>query len=293
MPESQSQHCPNCHEPVKPNWTLCPQCGYQKPTSSGQIRCRVCGRSASGILRTCPHCGAYLEPKSLPFFQIVVGAVVLVALTVGFIQVGPFISNSVEQVALAVNPPTPTATNTATTTPTATLTPMPTPSPTESATPTDTPTITLTPTEVPSPTAVPSDTPVGVPTATGTFTPTPSATPRFGKPILLGPKDGKLFGHHEEVVLRWENMGPLGPDEWYAVRMSWQQDGQTAFGGHNLKDNFWVVPPDLYWGLADEFTGRTYEWFVFIEEVTTDENGRQVGRPVSEVSDHSTFLWQE
>lgn len=95
------------------------------------------------------------------------------------------------------------------------------------------------------------------------------------------------------MVLRWENVGELAPNQWYAVRLTWQQNGQLAFGGHNLKENLWVVPPDLYWGLADEFTGRQYEWFVFIEEITTNESGQEVGRPVSEVSERSTFLWQE
>ena len=50
--------------------------------------------------------------------------------------------------------------------------------------------------------------------------------------------------------------------------------------------------PQLYWGLADEFTGRRYEWYVYVEEVTTNENGRKVGKPVSEVSETLSFLWQ-
>lgn len=92
--------------------------------------------------------------------------------------------------------------------------------------------------------------------------------------------------------MRWQDMGTLAPNEWYAVRLIWQQDGQLAFGGTNVKDNFWIVPPELYWGLADQFTGRKYEWYVFIEEISTNENGQQVGRPVSEVSDRLNFLWQ-
>jgi hypothetical protein len=110
--------------------------------------------------------------------------------------------------------------------------------------------------------------------------------------VLLGPKDGRLFGHEEELILRWEDMGPLGPNEFYAVRMTWQQDGQPAYGGTNVRDNFWIIPSDLYLGLADEFTGRQYEWYIYIEEISTDENGQQVGRPISEVSDTRDFLWQ-
>ena len=87
-------------------------------------------------------------------------------------------------------------------------------------------------------------------------------------------------------------MGPLAENEWYAVRMTWTQERELAFGGTNVKDNFWVVPPEQYWGLADQFTGRKYEWVVFVEAIVTDENGQQKGVPVSEASNPSTFLWQ-
>lgn len=87
-------------------------------------------------------------------------------------------------------------------------------------------------------------------------------------------------------------MGTLADNEWYAIRLNWLQDGQLAFGGNNLKQNFWIVPPDQYWGLADQATSRRYEWFVFVEAIVTNENGDQVARPVSEVSDRSSFLWQ-
>jgi hypothetical protein len=87
-------------------------------------------------------------------------------------------------------------------------------------------------------------------------------------------------------------MGSLKKNEWYAVRLNWLQDGRLEFGGTNIKDNFWIVPPDQYWGLADQFTGRKYEWVVFIEEIVTEDDGSQVGRPVSDVSESLTFLWQ-
>jgi hypothetical protein len=222
-------------------------------------------------------------------------AIVLAGLIFGLMRYEPVISEEAGQLALLVVSATPTATNTPTTTatPTTTFTPTPTATHTPSATPTPTDTATPTATVTGTATPTPTETPLGAPTATNTPTVTPTPTPRFGEPVLLGPEDGKLFGRHEEVVLRWENMGTLAPNEWYAIRLNWQQNGQISFGGHNLKDNFWVVPAALYWGLADEFTGRKYEWVVFIEEITTDENGTQVGRPVSDTSDRSTFLWQE
>lgn len=220
----------------------------------------------------------------------------MAGLTVGAMQLAPTVSTGVERVALIINPPTPTATFTVTPTPTATSTPTPTETstPTPTAPPTATPTGTLTPSPTPTETPLPTNTPTVVFTPSPTPTPTATATqgPRYGKPQLVGPENGRLFGRDAELMLRWNEMGPLAPNEWYAVRLIWQQDGQLAFGGTNVKENFWIVPPELYWGLADQFTGRRYEWYVFIEEITTNESGQQVGRPVSEVSDRLSFLWQ-
>ena len=79
-------------------------------------------------------------------------------------------------------------------------------------------------------------------------------------------------------------------------QMEVSEDGGSTF---ELKkdlvwsvEKIWVVPPDQYWGLADQFTGRKYEWVVFIEEIVTEADGSQIGRPVSELSDSLTFLWQ-
>lgn len=287
---AEDYFCSNCGEPVKPEWSLCPQCGQEKPVTLGRIRCRVCGRSAMAILRTCPECGADLEAKPLPFLQISLGVLILVGIIMGAIQVGPIFSSSAEHVALMVNPPTATSTPTTTPTPTYTATSTP----TSTTTPTATPTGTRPPTATPTPTPEPTETPEIVPTQgpTNTPMPTPTSAPRFGKPILLEPPSDKIYSRNQELILRWEDMGPLAPNETYAIRLTWLQNGQLSFGGTNVKENFWLVPPDLYWGLADQFTGRKYEWYVFVEAITT-ENGQQVAKPVSEVSDRWTFLWQQ
>jgi hypothetical protein len=285
--------CPNCREPIKADWRLCPHCGYENLEVASRIRCRTCNRPAIATLRTCPHCGAYLKAKPLPFLQISFAAVLMMGLIFGVMELWPSVLSGAEQVALAIDPPTATATPTLTSTPTNTATPTLTSTPTE--TPTATPTATFTPTSTPTETPTPTPTETlapGVPTPTSTPTITPTPTPKYGKPVLLGPRDGKLFGRDEELFLRWENMGPLGPNEFYAVRMTWQQNGQVAYGGTNVQETFWLVPPEQYWGLADQFTGRKYEWYVYVEEIATDESGRKVGRPISEVSNTLSFLWQ-
>ena len=239
---------------------------------------------------TCPHCGSTLEPKPFPLLQAGLSGLVALGLVILLARSWSTLSGGVQQAAMFINPPTATATYTPTATFTPTFTPSPTATPTETVTPTATPTFTPPPTLTPS--ATPTNTPIGAPTATTTPTPTATPTPRFGKPVLLGPDENKVYGRDEELILRWANLGALQENESYAVRMTWTQNGQIAFGGANVKDNFWVVPPDQYWGLADEFTGRKYEWVVFVEEIIVDDSGRKLSRPISDVSDRSTFLWQ-
>ncbi len=281
--------CPACQQTVKPDWRVCPHCGKKNPARPGNIRCRVCGRSARGELHTCPHCGAHLESKPWPILQISLGIALILGLLFGIWLLAPTLFERTQDVAYALNPPTPTPTATST----LTATPSPTPTPTSTFTPTATPTDTATPSPTPTPTFTPQPTAAPVqaqPTNTPTITPTP--TPRFGKPVLLEPEDRTLFGRDAELVLKWEAMGPLADNEWYAVRLNWLENGRQSFGGTNIKENFWIVPPEQYWGLADQSTGRKYEWFVFIEAVTTDKNGQQVAKPVSEVSETASFLWQ-
>ena len=293
---TDDHRCPNCQTEVSPDWELCPECAYPYPTPSEDIRCSKCHRVSAGHLQTCPHCGANLASKRLPIVQIGLGAIVLAGLIFGLSQLLPAsVHYSKVMIALLSSPtPTSTATPTATATSTVTPTSTPSPSPLPTHTPTETATATATPrpSATPTNTATPTRTPFGAPTATETPTVTPTPTLRFKKPRLLGPEPEKIYGRDEELVLRWTDIGPLDANQWYAVRLSWMQDGQLSFGGHNLKENFWVVPPESFWGLADEFTGRRYEWFVFIEEIGADSRGQQVGRPVSEVSDPATFFWQ-
>ena len=221
----------------------------------------------------------------------------LAGLVFGLYRYEDSISSGAERLALLVSTSTPTATATLTPTPTSTSSPTATQTPTATtmATATVTPAPSNTPTQSPTFTATPAptETPLGNPTATDTPTPTPTLTPQFGIPILVSPPEGKRFGRNDEVILRWRDVGPLRDNQSYAVRLTWQENGQLSFGGHNLKENFWIVPPDLYWGLADATTGREYQWFVFIEEITVDESGNRVARPASPASERSFFLWQE
>jgi hypothetical protein len=111
---------------------------------------------------------------------------------------------------------------------------------------------------------------------------------------LIGPPDGEIFvGREQYVVLSWEPVGLLADNEWYAVRLSWSENGTLGQrGGNNLKQTSWQIPADFYWGKADQETGRAYEWYVYVERVTETEDGQRVGEPVSPSSKTRVLYWQ-
>ncbi len=88
-------------------------------------------------------------------------------------------------------------------------------------------------------------------------------------------------------------MGQLAEDEWYAVRLSWAENGTfSQRGGNNLKETSWQIPADFYWGKADQESGRAYEWYVYVERVTETEDGQRVGESVSSSSETRVLYWQ-
>lgn len=95
------------------------------------------------------------------------------------------------------------------------------------------------------------------------------------------------------MVLSWEPVGLLAPDEWYAVRLSWYEGGVFAQrGGNNVKETEWRIPADFYWGKADQDTGRAYQWYVYVEKVTQGADGQRIGEPVSPRSVTRLLYWQ-
>ncbi len=253
------------------------------------IRCKNCLAAAPDHLQVCPVCGANLKPHPFPYLSIVLWAVVAIAIIGGAFALAPTVKHQSRQVAEFINPPTPTPTLTATFTPT--LIPTATNTPTPTSTPTPTPTTAPTNTATPTPTETPTPEPTrpNLPTATPTATATP--TPRFGAIVIVAPDDGVQFTGGQPVILSWEPAGELADDEWYAVRMNWLENGERAFGGTNTKETSWQIPPEQYYGKADQGTGRVYEWYVFVEKVVVNENGEKTGEPMSPPSETRTFFW--
>jgi hypothetical protein len=180
--------------------------------------------------------------------------------------------------------PTPTETVTAT----ETATPVPiVPTDTPTAIPTDTPEATPTDTPAPTDTPEPTSAPTSAqPAATAIPTDTPEPALKYGAPKLLEPANNFAYIRGNTVVLRWEPVGELAPDEQYAVRLVYRYQNKDTYGGANIKEVEWTLPLSLY-GQIDgpEFL---YEWFVQVERLNDDGSGTAI----SPESEHRKFTWR-
>jgi hypothetical protein len=178
--------------------------------------------------------------------------------------------------------PSSTSTSTPTVTPTVTRQPIYTPTATRTSTPTAT--ATVTPAEIGSPTPE-------TPTSTPTLAPKATPTLVFAAPLLLEPEDGKVFvGEAEKIVLRWESVGALAEDEWYAVSLRYLQDGQILYSGHQVKKNEWQLPAEFFFAKADP-PERAYQWDVTLVRVESGPKG-EIGIDISPRSESRTFYWK-
>ncbi len=160
--------------------------------------------------------------------------------------------------------------------------------PTVLATPTATTTLTLAPTET-STTAPPS-----TPRPTTGPLPLPTAA-RLDAPALLAPITGTTFvGWDADVVLVWSSVGPLPQDEYYVVRIPYNQAGDVA--------EFWrrdttLQLPSHFSASEVGFPDRHYSWSVQVMQCVEscdrvlDDGVRKQGEEQSLPSEERVFYW--
>ncbi|TEU15111.1 MAG: zinc ribbon domain-containing protein [Anaerolineales bacterium] len=289
--------CKRCGIKVRPGLTICPECGARLWVRGRKVHCLHCSQRASAALTICPHCGAELRHSAWP--QVLSSVAVLAGLGLG-LALTPVVSRGLTEVKLAsgtlprvkLSPvdlpglsfliPSPTLTSTPTATPTVTRRPTYTPTATRTATPTAT--ATAIPTEIGSPTPE-------TPTPTPTLAPTATPTLVFAAPRLLGPEDGTVFvGEAEKIVLRWESVGMLAEDEWYAVSLRYLQGGQLQYSGNRVKENKWQLPVEFFFAKAD-LPERAYQWDVTMIRVESGPKG-ETDTDISPRNESWTFYWK-
>ncbi len=184
--------------------------------------------------------------------------------------------------------PTPAATVTSTSTATPMATPTASPAPTNTQSPTPTPAVIVV-TATPTPEPPPTDTPVPTNTPEGGVPPEPTVTEtpgfKYSAPVLLWPEDGSTVPGLINI-LKWEPVGPLDDDEWYAVRLIFREQGELVYAGDRVKIPEWRVPDRLYY--QADGPALEYSWYVFVERDNPDGSATQL----SPESETFVFRWE-
>lgn len=118
MPETPgSRSCPQCGEPVRDNWRLCPVCETRLrpeacpgcgapvkenwkrcPECETRLQCPACGGRLNGSRRQCPHCLAAPDPPASPIdsFREEICGIAFVALPGGSFSMGDTFGEGLE-----------------------------------------------------------------------------------------------------------------------------------------------------------------------------------------------------
>ena len=114
-------------------------------------------------------------------------------------------------------------------------------------------------------------------------------------PRLESPPNGAQFsGWNAEVILVWSSVGALASDEFYVVRIPYDDAGGVAEFWR--KETSFKVPSNFS-GRAVGFADRHYNWTVQVMRCTgncpsvTDDNVRKNGSATSARSAEGLFYW--
>ncbi len=282
------QSCRWCGAQVSEKDGVCPRCGARLRRES--ISCPRCKREIRAGLAVCPHCGEELGRKRIPW-KIIGSLAVVVLAAIVIYAVSTIVPLPVD-VPFVAGPPSPTPTEVILPpTATATETARP-PTATRTATATFTPVITATATLTATATAPPSESPAPTETLTATLAATPGV--KYAAPQLIEPEDETgwapddplKFSYGALIELKWEPVGALAEDEWYAVGLSYtDRNGELGLWGAWTKDTVWRVGDDLYDQLGGD---RTVNWSI---TVVSDPVGAGQGVPISPTSETWMFRW--
>ena len=110
--------------------------------------------------------------------------------------------------------------------------------------------------------------------------------------MLRSPPDSHGFTFRDEVVLEWEPVGQLAPDEYYVPIVEWVRWGKPTLDETPwIKETRWRMS-EHDWLLAYSDNGE-FRWSVQVMRRTgTNDKDRPVGSPRSPVSEVRTLLWK-
>lgn len=161
---------------------------------------------------------------------------------------------------------------------------------TMSVTVTSTVTPTATATASPTPTFGPSPTPEVASPAPRPTKPPPTST-ALPAPVLLAPLDRQEFQEDAEIVLRWEPVGELPADAYYAITVRYSHFGETWQDDVPwTRATSWALTEHAY--LLDLADNGWFEWSVQVMRQTgEDADGRPTGVALSAPSEVRMLVW--
>jgi hypothetical protein len=110
--------------------------------------------------------------------------------------------------------------------------------------------------------------------------------------VLRSPANGDAFTFWDEVVLEWEPVGQLAPEEFYVPIVEWTRFGKQIFDETPwTKDSSWRMSDHEY--LREYSDNGEFVWSVQVMRRTgTNSDGRPEGTPRSPMSEKRTLLWK-
>jgi hypothetical protein len=115
-------------------------------------------------------------------------------------------------------------------------------------------------------------------------------------PSLLAPVDGASFvGWNANVVLRWAEVADIQPDEYYVVRVPYDDQGGVA---EFWRQETFVQLPSTFSRRDVGFLDRRYGWTIQVMRCTRncaralDDTATKTGVAVGAKSREGVFYWQ-
>ncbi len=124
---------------------------------------------------------------------------------------------------------------------------------------------------------------------------TPQAIPRppssfkYPPPVLVGPAEGAHFsGEFLPVVLEWQPVGELAPDEYYDVTIMHYVGDEPRYWGGPVTETSWRVPIEAGFGQAGN---DRFKWWVTVRKKGTSPGEGQLDQGLSPASEVRSFYW--
>ena len=130
--------------------------------------------------------------------------------------------------------------------------------------------------------------------SSGTPAPTPTIRPVriiYGKPQLMTPQDDTIFsGEFSEVILEWEPVGNLAPDEYYDLTIMHLFADEPQYSGSMRTRETRVQLEGASVGVGEAGNDRFY-WWVTVRKDNSAPASDRLDLPLSPRSDAGTFIW--